>query len=134
MQQFIDQAIHNEKFHERVHTNFTDSFFDWKITILFYTAIHYLKALAAKRNIDIGNTYADIERNCNPDRTGQKMLIARRSWNDYKSLYRYSQTSRYEGITDIETFDKLKQMDYAYCKVHLEAFKKYMKGQGLPVE
>lgn len=63
MQQFIDQAIHNEKFHECVHTNFTDSFFDWKITILFYTAIHYLKALAAKRNIDIGNTHADIERN-----------------------------------------------------------------------
>jgi hypothetical protein len=133
MQHFIDQAIHNERFHECVHSNFSDSFFDWEITILFYTAIHYLKALAANRNIDIGNTHTDIEYNCNPDRRGLKMPITRRAWNEYKSLYRYSHTSRYEGITDIETFDKLKEIDYGYCKIHLEAFKKYIKGQGLPI-
>lgn len=133
MQHFIDQAIHNERFHECVHSNFSESFFDWKITILFYTAIHYLKALAADRNIDIGSTHTDIEYNCNPDRTGRKMPITRNAWREYKNLYRYSHTSRYEGITDIATFEKLKEIDYSYCKIHLDTFKKYIKGQGLPI-
>ncbi len=134
MQHFIDQAIHNERFHECVHTNFSERFFDWKVTILFYTALHYLKALAATREIDIGNTHTDIEYNCNPDRSGRKMMITRNAWREYKNLYRYSHTSRYEGITDIDTFEKLKEIDYGYCKVHLNAFKKYIKGQGLPID
>lgn len=134
MQHFIDQAIHNERFHECVHSNFSERFFDWKVTILFYTALHYLKALAANRNIHIGNTHTDIEYNCNPDRTGRRMSITRTAWREYKNLYRYSHTSRYEGITDIETFEKLKEIDYGYCKIHLEAFKKYIKGQGLPID
>lgn len=134
MQQYIDQAIHNEDFHECVCTNFSDKFFDWKITILFYVAIHYLKALAAKKSIDIGETHMDIERNCNPDRANAAMRISANAWREYKNLFRYSQTSRYEGITDIETFEKLKEIDYSYCLKHLEFFKKYIKGQGIPIK
>lgn len=53
MDRFLNQATHNEEFHSCLCENFTEKFYDWRITSLFYTAIHYLKALALKRVIDI---------------------------------------------------------------------------------
>ncbi len=88
MQQHLDQAAHNQDFHDCIQKNFTTKFFDWKITILFYTAIHLLKALAAKRGINIGETHQDIEKNVNPDRPNAKMMITKNAWREYKSLYR----------------------------------------------
>lgn len=133
MQQHLEQAVHNQKFHDCVEEKFSNTFFDWKITALFYVAIHWLKALAAKKGINIGQTHQDIERNVNPDRHDAKMRISRNAWSDYKALYRYSQTARYEGITDILTFEKLKEIDHGFCVQHLENLKKYLKGQGLPL-
>jgi hypothetical protein len=131
MQQHIDQAKHNNDFHDCIESNFSGRFYDWKITVLFYVAIHYLKALAANRNIDIGVTHYDIEHNVNPDRNGKKMQISRNAWREYKNLFNYSRTSRYEGITDITTFEKLKQADHSYCLKHLDSFKNYIEGQGV---
>lgn len=131
MQQHIDQAKHNKNLHDCIATNFPNQFYDWKITALFYVAIHYLKALAAKRGIDIGETHYEIEQNVNPKRTGRKMQITTNAWREYKSLFNYSRTARYEGITDVATFEKLKQTDHSYCLQHIDKFKKYIEGQGL---
>jgi hypothetical protein len=131
MQQHIDQARHNEDFHDSIEANFSGQFYDWKITVLFYVAIHYLKALAAKRGIEIGETHYDIEHNVNPDRTGRRMQITKNAWREYKNLFLYSRTARYEGITDIATFEQLKKTDHFYCLQHLENFKKYIQGQGV---
>lgn len=131
MQEHIDQAKHNWDFHDCVETNFSGKFYDWKITVLFYIAIHYLKALASKRGIDIGETHFDIEHNVNPDRTGRKMQITKNAWREYKNLFNYSRTARYEGITDIATFEQLKQIDHSYCLKHLDNFRRYIEGQGV---
>ena len=134
MKKHLDQANHNLKFHECIDTNFCGKFHDWKITVLFYIAIHYLKALGAKRNFDIGETHHEIEQNVNPDRHTSKMKITRGAWREYKNLFNYSRTSRYEGITDFETFEKLKEIDHTYCVKHLENFKKYIISQGIDVD
>ena len=55
MQQYLNQANHNQKFHDCINSEFPGHFCDWKITVLFYIAIHYLKALADKKNFDINN-------------------------------------------------------------------------------
>lgn len=129
MQHHIDQAEHNQSFHDCVEGNFTDQFCDWKITIIFYTAIHWLKALAAKRGIDIGETHFDIDKNVNPDRPNTKMSISRNAWREYKNLFNYSQTARYNGIADMTTFGQMMFRDHNYCKTHLSNFLKYIKGQ-----
>ncbi len=134
MQQYLEQAAHNEDFHDCIVQQFPTKFYDWKITSLFYSAIHLLKALAASKNINIGSTHQDIEQSCNPDRHGNKMAVSKNAWRDYKAMYRYSHTARYEGITDIETFEKLKKLDYSMCIQHMRKFKQYLKGQGLPIE
>ncbi len=131
MQQHIDQASHNKKFHDCIEENFTGQFHDWKITVLFYVAIHYLKALSAKRGINIGETHYEIELAVNPDRNNAKMRITKSAWREYKTLFNYSRTSRYEGITDFETFELLKQSDHSFCVKHLDNFKKYIESQGI---
>ena len=131
MQEYIDQANHNQEFHDTICTTYTDKFFDWKITVLFYVAIHCLKALARKRGIDIGDTHYDIEKSVNPDRPESVMKITKNAWREYKALFQYSRTARYEGITDIDTFNTLKKTDHKYCLVHLSNFKKYITGQGI---
>ncbi len=131
MQHFLDQASHNQDFHNSIVGNFSDRFYDWKITVLFYIAIHILKALAAKRGIDIGSTHHEIEKNVNPDRDFAKMKIKRSAWNNYSALYHYSRTARYEGLTDNATFESIMQIDHSYCLEHLEEFKKYISSQGI---
>lgn len=133
MKQHILQAQHNEAFHDNIVANFNDQFFDWRITVLFYVAIHYLQALAAMRGIHIGDTHYDIELSVNPDRNNNKMAISKAAWREYKNLFNYPRTAHYEGITDFATFERLKETDYNFCLRHLDKFKKYIQGQGLPI-
>ncbi|MCC5916437.1 MAG: HEPN domain-containing protein [Cryomorphaceae bacterium] len=115
--------------------NFSEKFYDWKITTLFYIAIHYLKALAAKRGIDIGQTHFEIEQNVNPRKDNASMRIKQGAWMEYKSLLNYSRSSRYDGIdSDIETFEKIMKIDYQMALKNLENFKKYLKGQDIKIK
>jgi HEPN domain len=134
MENHLLQANHNRDFHNCIDKQFNNRFYDWKITSLFYVAIHYLKALASNRSIDIGETHYDIEQNVNPDRTNAKMRITKGAWREYKNLFNYSRTARYEGITDVDTFELLKQQDHSYCLIHLENFKKYIESQGISLD
>ena len=134
MNRFLSQASHNEEFHECICENFSDKFYDWKITTLFYIAIHYLKALASKKGIDIGQTHYEIEQNVNPLKHNASMRIKKGAWMQYKSLLNYSKTSRYEGVvSDFETFENIMKNDYEMALINLEKFKKYIEKQGLDV-
>ncbi len=133
MQQYLDQAAHNIVLYQHLESSAPDSFSDWKITLLFYTALHYLKALAMLRNKNIGDTHFDIENNTNPDRPKPVMSITRNAWADYKNLFRYSQQARYDGFTDFDTFEELMKDNLVECKKHFDSFKKYIKGQGVPI-
>jgi len=135
MEKYLSQASHNEDFHKCICENFSDKFYDWKITTLFYIAIHYLKALATKKGIDIGQTHHEIEHNVNPDKHNAKMRIRKGAWREYKSLLNYSRTSRYDGITsDFETFELLMENDYQFALKNLANFKKYIESQGIDIK
>jgi hypothetical protein len=133
MKEHLDQASHNADFHACLVDKFSTRFFDWKITVLFYEAIHYLQALADKRGIDIGQTHKEIHSNVNPNSAGAKMRITSGAWREYSSLFNYSLTSRYSGITDKSTFELLMENDHGYCLKHLENFKKYICSQAVPI-
>ncbi len=131
MQKHLDQAIHNQEFHTCICDSFEEQFFDWKITVLFYVAIHCLKALAESKGIDIGSTHFDIEKNVNPEKYKPSMSISKNAWYEYRNLYNYSRTARYDGITDPDTFELLRKQDHLHCLRHLEKFKMYIENQGL---
>ena len=43
--------------------------------LLFYCALHYLKALAEIRDIDLGETHSEIEKHINPQRHSPRMAL-----------------------------------------------------------
>lgn len=57
------------------------------------------------------------------------MRITENAWEAYSEMLYYSKTARYDGITDDETFEALKKVDYSYAIKKLAFFKKYIQGQ-----
>lgn len=127
MQEYIDKVKHNELFHVDLCCNFQDKYFDWKITSLFYAAIHLIKVLATKDKKDIGFTHKEVNESIDPSNSEAKLKIARGAYTSYISLYKHSKTARYDGIeTDHATFEILKKNDWNECVKHFENLKKYM--------
>lgn len=127
MEEYIAKAKHNETFHCDLCDNFHDKYFDWKITSLFYTAIHWLKVLANKESKDIGVTHKEVNQNIDPSNPNAELKISKGAYYYYINLYKHSKTARYDGIdTDHVTFELLKEEDWKECKKHFDGLKKYL--------
>ena len=101
------QAKHNEFFHKNTCDHFPEDFYDWKITTLFYVAIHYVKALANQLNIDIGQDHYSIKGNIKYQDSSSKypkMAFNKKAYGYYDYLYRTSQISRYNGFINKSNF------------------------------
>lgn len=108
----IHQALHNEDFHKSLCSKFSEKYFDWKITCLFYVSYHVIKAIADVKGVDIGNRHTFIRENINPKNPKRKLQIKNDVFEAYDALFEYSWMSRYDGFTDLETFQEIKKMDY----------------------
>ena len=128
IQSHIEQAERNEELHAVLKINEPDRFFNWRIVALYYGALHYLKALASKKNIVIGETHSQIESSCNPDRPSPKMPLNRDAWLQYQNLQKCAKESRNDLAAD-----QVKR-DYEYCLQELDGFKKYIKTQGIQLK
>jgi len=126
MSQYIQQAEHNQEFHDCIDCNFKGRYYDWQITVLFYVAVHYLKALAEKRGVDIGESHKAIRQNVCPASVHRIMQIPNNAWRWYSGLLEYSRSARYNGIADFEHYQELKQNDHAHAVILLESFKSYV--------
>ena len=103
MQIFLNHAKHNENFHVCICTNYADNFFDWKIIVSFYIAIHYLKALAAHKNIQLPSSHFAIDKMCDPKKAENALGLTHNAWDWYTLLYQCSRTARYDGFIDTDT-------------------------------
>lgn len=130
MQKHLNQTVHNSQLHSFLCKIYPDRYFDWKITMLFYVAIHYLKALAAYRGIEIGDTHIEIFANCSPGRYGA-MPISKNAWSKYRAMHNHSRNARYEGFLDGELFESVMKENHEACVDHLGFLRKYIAGQGL---
>ena len=133
MQVFLTQAKHNENFYVCICQNYADNFFDWKITVAFYIAVHYLKALAKKKNVDLSPSHYDVEKQVNPDKRNE-LNLTRNAWDWYFNLYLESRTARYQGFTsDHAAYMAIKKVDYDKCDRYLTKLRNYMKGKGVQI-
>ena len=53
------------------------------------------------------------------------------AWSNYNALYNSSHTARYDGITNLQTFEKLKQNDHDFALENVAYLRKYVIGKGL---
>jgi hypothetical protein len=134
MQEFINQAKHNHVLHDSICEKYKETYYDWKITCLFYVAIHYLKALAKKRKKDIGSSHMEINNNIRTGTHNPSMAIQDTARQNYMNLFHYSQTARYEGFKDLKTFNILKKKDYEHSLECFNQFKKFIITNQVPIE
>lgn len=131
MNNFYNQAKHNEAFLTSIEQSFPEEYFDWKVTVIYYISIHMLKCLAKNRGVDIGNTHQDIASSMNPRRGKQATPFPEWAWNKYEDLLRYSKYSRYDGINDMAIVLIAQKNNYKECKKIFTAFCSYMKTNGI---
>jgi hypothetical protein len=130
---FLLQIKHNQDFYDCICAGHPDNYYDWKITVSFYIAVHYLKALAYKKMVLLPSSHFDVEKLVNPTK-GDALKLTHNAWDWYYNLYLYSRTARYSGFTEDPTlYMAIKKADYQYCEKYLTKFKNYMKGKGIQV-
>lgn len=97
----LNQAYHNYKFYCEVHSKLPAYFADWKITILFYTAIHLLRAYLASNGIEPDKSHNALKRAIQPGITSDiSKPVKRHCYNAYLVLYNASLDVRYTGYLD----------------------------------
>lgn len=134
MQQYLEQARHNQEFHDCIAANFEGQYYDWRTTVLFYIAIHCLKALASKNKVNLGNSHKDIEYNINSRNDDAVLPIKYNQFQHYMTLYQNSRTARYDGTTKDDKTQKILQLNNLNDSIKsLEIFKKYLSERGVTI-
>lgn len=88
----IRQAEHNERFLESFDLP-TTPFLDWATTAIFYTAVHYVRAVAAHHRV------TNISRHGEVDKLFATLPILRQNpgvYDDYRQLKDDSRDARYD--------------------------------------
>lgn len=86
------QAEHNEAFLTTLDLA-TSPYLDWAVTAVFYAALHYIRALAARHHFTNISSYADM------DRLFERVVVFRRRddlYADYRQLKDDSRAARYD--------------------------------------
>jgi hypothetical protein len=132
MDRHLRQADHNQNFHDCITENFSTNFFDWKITVIFYKALHCVKAIADKKGLYIGDTHVTIMKSIQPGLKSTVMPLSYSAWDAYKRLYHYCHAARYNGCTtDFDVWQKLKESDYKSAVVLLKTLEDYFESEGI---
>ncbi len=90
----IRKAEHNERFIDLFDID-TTPFLDWVITGIFYSAIHYIRALAAKYDLINISSYGDMDNLFNRISVFKNNRTA---YMDYRQLKDDSRSARYEMV------------------------------------
>ncbi|MDT3738673.1 MAG: hypothetical protein RO257_04145 [Candidatus Kapabacteria bacterium] len=122
----LTQAKHNEKLLNYLHAEIADNFFDWKITVSFYAALHYIKAYSYNQNKQIGDSHYDMLNNINPSFNSALLPFPKYIFDCYMNLYNYSRYARYSGMVDNENHRKKLQLESIVCSDYLIKTKEYL--------
>jgi len=91
-EEYLKKAEHNERFFNEFDTS-TTPYLDWVVTGIFYSAIHYIKAVAAKHGFTNISSYGEMD---NVFNRVHVFRMRRDIWVDYRQLKDDSRTARYD--------------------------------------
>jgi len=126
MEKYIEQFYHNEYFLNKLLVDYPSEFYDWKITVAFYTALQLMKAyIKKKRNID-SVSHEDIKRHIiNIQWRQGDCAVSESCYSAYDELRNLSEACRYFGKTKLETAEKMLIEDLEIAQKNLLLIKKY---------
>jgi hypothetical protein len=127
----IEQARHNAAFLLAIEKQFPKQFYDWKITVCLYIALHYLQAFARLKRVQIGTNHRDMMDNSNPNDPTATNPLSQKAFDAYRNLFHLSHGSRYQVVKNQSVHLSLLGLDAAIAKKELETIKNYLVSQGL---
>lgn len=104
---YCRQAVSNQIFLTNVETDNPTDFFDWKITIVFYSGLHYMKSFANAKGVDL-KSHNDFNEKTVSQGSGlsPELIIDGNIRRDYINLRNLSYNARYDGYFS-EKIDKI---------------------------
>ena len=133
MGQSLEQAKHNECFHLYLCEGSSDRFVDWKITCLFYAALHLVKELAFVKKVSLGDKHELMLDNINPRNYRRKINVKLDFYHSYSILFRYSRSARYDGFFNYDDFIQNKIPVYEECQKIYSYLKKEVIRLGVKI-
>lgn len=125
MKRHLEQVNHNQEFLAVIEGHSPEKYFDWKITIVFYSALHYLRGLEKLKKLTIPNSHKDMFENINPKLKGAIMPVSKDCYEAYRDLYNLTRSARYSGIIDPKNQALLMKSQLATAKRHYQKVKQY---------
>mgnify|MGYP006281292465 CR=1 FL=1 len=125
-------AVHNYRFFCQVHEKLPDIFYDWKITVLFYSSVHLLRALMAQRDVDVGDNHEALKRAINPNNSESTLPVKEFCYQAYLVLYNTSFSARYQAWLDRDKRKKRMAKDFEKCKKAFNKIDSYVNSQDFP--
>jgi hypothetical protein len=92
------QAEHNKQFLDWLDLDVTE-YLDWAVTVIFYTALHFVEWLLATKNL-----HSDFH--ANRHQVMGRVSELKRIWPDYQELEFQSRRSRYDCVQFSRDFVK----------------------------
>lgn len=126
--EYCKQAVSNDNFLSIVEKNSPTNFFDWKTTICFYCALHYMKSFAATKNVDLEN-HNDFDIKTFSQSTGAspELIVDSQIRSFYINLRKASNHSRYDGLLlNAKVAKKVAKLRYKDSLQYLEKIKNWV--------
>ncbi len=133
MQNHIDQVAHNIDFLDALDKQFPKRYFDWKITIAFYTALHCLRAYEKFKRVRISKGHKFMFEHSDPTNPTALNPISQRAFDAYTELHADAQLTRYEGFLNPNFRMVRLEFKYATALKNLDIVKNYVKSKGVSI-
>jgi len=101
---FENKSIHNQSFLDTLCNDYPEEYFDWKVTIMFYIALHKCYCVMDVSNVNICTNHKDNFNNL-------KTIDSTISNNLYK-LFKSSRQSRYDGFINEDAMLRINKINF----------------------
>jgi hypothetical protein len=130
MKDHIEHACHNEEFLDFLKKNSPHKFFDWKINVVFYCALHFVRAYSEMKGVTIGPTHYDLWIALHSQDDNPPVLeLSSKALSAYKKISRFSKNARYDGFINRDNFERICEINFNSALSHLGVLKSYLKSQ-----
>ena len=121
-QEHIEQARHNAGLVSYLEENIPDSFHDWKVTICFYEALHWVRAFLCTQGIGSSDNHNHTLNCINPRAREKppKHVPMPTVYPAYFRMYQLSKAARYQGFLQKRSFEKQQSDNLREAKECLE--------------
>ncbi|MGB0428993.1 MAG: hypothetical protein ACPGLV_00870 [Bacteroidia bacterium] len=109
--QHLNQAQHNHNFYQKIQEEWPYDYPDWKVTVLFYIALHCVDAVAELNGMKNYHTHKDR----NTFVSSNNCTLSRNAKGKYRRLLSNSISSRYSGFIDQSSFETIQENNHTDC-------------------